>query len=176
MRGRPSTSRYETGRNASANGEPFRATATLPAFRLPLRHGNPLGLPDEVIQRMFRDFKNPGMRRAVRRLYRATNPAAGSEDLHQRLSTMGRPALVIWGARDPCLPVRYAHRQQDTFANAEMIVLPDSGHWPMIDSPVAVEAPVTAFLHRFWPAGRIPRGDAVRRTALSRGVFKRLRR
>ncbi|MBV9652328.1 MAG: alpha/beta hydrolase [Pseudonocardiales bacterium] len=97
---------------------------------------------------MFRDFKDPGMRHAVLRLYRTTEPATGSEDLHQRLSTTGRPALVVWGARHPYLPVWYAHRQQDTFANTEVIVLSDSGHWPIIDNPVAVEALVTAFLHR----------------------------
>jgi pimeloyl-ACP methyl ester carboxylesterase len=82
-------------------------------------------------------------RHATRRAAAVSRDRAGcgSEDLDQRLAAMRRPAPVIWGARDPYLPVRYAHRQQDTVANADVIVLPDSGHWPTIDNPVAVEAP-----------------------------------
>ena len=80
------------------------------------------------------------------RLYRATDIAAGAERLHQQLRSLDRPALVVWGARDPYLPVHYAQRQRETFPNAEVVILDDSGHWPMIDHPVAVEQPVLRFL------------------------------
>jgi pimeloyl-ACP methyl ester carboxylesterase len=89
----------------------------------------------------------------VLRLYRATDPAAASERLHQRLRPLDRPALVVWGARDPYLPVRYAHRQRETFPRAEVVLLADSGHWPMIDHPVAVEQPVLRFLSALITAG-----------------------
>jgi pimeloyl-ACP methyl ester carboxylesterase len=81
----------------------------------------------------------------VLRLYRATDPAA-SAHLHHRLRSLDRPALVVWGARDPYLPLRYAQRQRETFPQAEVVVLDDSGHWPMIDHPVAVEQAVLPFL------------------------------
>ena len=68
---------------------------TLPAFRLLLRHGNPRGLPRDMIERMYRDFQNPAVQRAVLRLYRATDPA-DSAHLHQRLRSLDRPALVVW--------------------------------------------------------------------------------
>jgi len=58
------------------------------------------------------------------------------------LRSLDRPALVVWGARDPYLPVHYAQRQRETFPGAEVVLLADSGHWPMIDHPVAVEQPV----------------------------------
>lgn len=128
-------------------GEAFLRISTFPALRLLLRHGNPRGLPLEVLQRIYRDYKDPAVQRAVLRLYRATNdPGAASEALHHRLRPLDRPALVVWGARDPYLPVRYAQRQRETFPRAEVVVLADSGHWPMIDNPVAVEAPVLRFL------------------------------
>jgi pimeloyl-ACP methyl ester carboxylesterase len=127
-------------------GEAFLRTATRPALRLLLRHGNPRGLPGDVVDRMYRDYQNPAVQRAVLRLYRATDPAAGAEQLHQQLRSLDRPALVVWGARDPYLSVRYAERQRETFPNAEVVVLDDSGHWPMIDHPVAVEQPVLRFL------------------------------
>ncbi|MGH3941821.1 MAG: alpha/beta fold hydrolase [Pseudonocardiaceae bacterium] len=127
-------------------GEAFMRAGTLPAARLVLRHGNPRSLPREVIERIYRDYKNPDVQRAVLRLYRATDLAAGSEILHERLLPLERPALVVWGARDPYLPVRYAASQRETFPNAEVVILDDSGHWPMIDHPVAVEEPVLHFL------------------------------
>ena len=126
-------------------GEAFMRMGTLPAFRLLLRHGNPRGLPREVIERMYSDFQDPAVQRAVLRLYRATDPAA-SAHLHHQLRSLDRPALVVWGARDPYLPLRYAQRQREIFPQAEVVVLDDSGHWPMIDHPVAVEQAVLPFL------------------------------
>jgi hypothetical protein len=70
------------------------------------------------------------------------NPGPAADDLHRRLRGLDRPALVVWGERDPYLPVRYAEQQRETFPRAEVLVLSDSGHWPMIDHPAAVEAPV----------------------------------
>ena len=128
-------------------GEAFFRTATYPALRLVLRHGNPRGLPRDVLKRMYRDFKNPAVQRAVLRLYRATDDAAvSSVHLHDQLRELDRPTLVVWGAHDPYLSVRYAERQRETFPHAEVVVLNDSGHWPMIDNPVAVEQPVLRFL------------------------------
>jgi pimeloyl-ACP methyl ester carboxylesterase len=127
-------------------GEAFMRMGTFPAMRLLLRHGNPRGLPLDTVKRMYRDSKNPAVQRTVLRLYRATDPAAAAEDLHHRLRSLDRPALVVWGARDPYVPLRYAQRQLETFPRAEIVLLPDSGHWPMIDHPVAVEQPILCFL------------------------------
>jgi pimeloyl-ACP methyl ester carboxylesterase len=128
-------------------GEAFMRMGTLPAMRLLLRHGNPRGLPRDVVDRMYRDSKNPAIALAVLRLYRATDDRALSlVHLQSRLRSLDRPALVVWGARDPYLPVRYAERQRESFPRAEVVVLADSGHWPMIDHPVAVEQPVLRFL------------------------------
>jgi hypothetical protein len=88
-------------------GEAFMRMGTFPALRLLLRHGNPRGLPFDVLQRMYRDYQDPAVQLAVLRLYRATEPDLGSERLHHRLRSLVRPALVVWGARVPYLPVRY---------------------------------------------------------------------
>jgi pimeloyl-ACP methyl ester carboxylesterase len=135
-------------------GEAFMRTGTLPATRLLLRHGNPRGLPRDVVERMYRDYKNPAVAFAVLRLYRATDDVVvSSVHLQPRLRSLDRPALVVWGAQDPYLPVRYADRQRESFPRAEVVVLADSGHWPMIDDPVAVEQPVLRFLRAVITAG-----------------------
>lgn len=127
-------------------GEVFMATTTLPVLKALLRRGNPRGLPLDAVERIHRASRDRAARQAVLRLYRATDLAAVSEDLHRRLRGFDRPVLVVWGARDPYVPVRWAERQRETFPQAHLVLLEDSGHWPMLDNPVAVEEPVTAFL------------------------------
>jgi len=134
-------------------GELFMRTTTLRGLRLMLRRGNPRGLPLEVVERIHRASRDVAGQHAVLRLYRATDMAAVSEDLHRRLQQVDRPVLVVWGSRDPYVPVGWADRQRETFPQARVVLLEDSGHWPMLDNPVAVEQPVLAFLRSQVGAG-----------------------
>jgi pimeloyl-ACP methyl ester carboxylesterase len=127
-------------------GELFQASATRDGLRLALRHGNPRGLPRAFVDRMY-DDSDAGTNRAVRRLYRATDdPAGDGRRLADALRQVDSPALVVWGARDPYLPVALAERQREMFPRAEVAVLPDSGHWPFADDPLATARHVEPFL------------------------------
>ncbi|MDB5972441.1 MAG: hypothetical protein JWQ90_4891 [Hydrocarboniphaga sp.] len=129
-------------------GELFQAVATRGAFHLLLKHGNPRGLPREFVDRMFDDY-DAGTRRAVLRLYRASGDVGErSEAGIKALRPLNIPALVIWGRHDPYLSVRYAESQRLAFADAEIHVLEDSGHWPMADNPEAVRQLLLPFLRR----------------------------
>jgi pimeloyl-ACP methyl ester carboxylesterase len=133
---------------APVAGEVFQATTTRSGLRMALRHGNPRGLPRAFVDRMY-DDADAGTKRAVLRLYRATDdPSAIGLRQAERLKPLNRPALVVWGARDPYLPVSMAERQREAFPEAEVVVLDDSGHWPFADNPDAVGKPVEAFLRR----------------------------
>jgi pimeloyl-ACP methyl ester carboxylesterase len=119
-------------------GELFQATATRPAFRLLINRGEPRGLPDRFVDRMY-DHYDRRTRRAVLALYRSTDdPGAGARELAALMAPRDVPALVIWGERDSYLPSIYAARQREAFPSAEVHVLADSGHWPFADSPEAV--------------------------------------
>jgi pimeloyl-ACP methyl ester carboxylesterase len=135
-------------------GELFMATTTRTGFRLLLRHGNPRGLPPAFVDRMYSDF-DAGTRRAVLRLYRATDPRR-FEELAPPLRLLRRPALVVWGAHDPYVPVAYASRQRDVFPDARIVVLDGSGHWPFADDPRAVAAAVVPFLREHLGAATAP--------------------
>jgi pimeloyl-ACP methyl ester carboxylesterase len=137
-------------------GELFMRTTSLRGVRMLLRRGNPRGLPEEAVRRMYRSARDRGCQRAVLRLYRATDIAAHSEHLHRRLSDLDRPVLVVWGRHDPYVPVAWAERQRETFPSARVVVLDDSGHWPMLDDPVAFEQAVLPFLQEVTAAGRVP--------------------
>jgi pimeloyl-ACP methyl ester carboxylesterase len=129
-------------------GEIFQATATRPAFRILTNLREPRSLPRAFVDGMYDHFDRR-TRRAVLRLYRATdNPSGASHDLIARLRPLGLPALVIWGEHDAYLPVEYASRQREAFPEAEVHVLTDSGHWPFVDAEPAVQRLLAEFLQR----------------------------
>jgi len=129
-------------------GELFMATTTRAGFHALLKIGNPRGLPKTYIDEMFDNF-DAGTRRAVLRLYRATD---GLGDAAERAVAALRPrdldCLVIWGKADIYLPWRYAEAQREAFPRAEIVYLDDSGHWPFKDNPQAVHDALVPFLQR----------------------------
>lgn len=132
-------------------GEIFNAAATIAAFRLLLKHGNRKGLPPKFVDRMYRDF-DAGTKRAVLKLYRATGPE-DFEAMLEPVRALNLPALVIWGARDPYLPLKQAQLQRNAFPDARIEVLPESGHWPFADDPQQVAGLVLPFLQEQLAAG-----------------------
>ena len=129
-------------------GELFMASTTKAGMRLLLRHGNPRGLPAEYFDHVYKTFDRR-TRRAVLRLYRNTlNTDEGARQLTEALRPLDPPALVVWGAHDPYIPVEFAERQRQVFPRAEIKILPDSGHWPFADDPGAVAQAVLPFLRR----------------------------
>ncbi len=136
-------------------GEVFQATTTRSGLRLALRHGNPRGLPRGFVDRMYDDI-DPGTSRAILKLYRSTDdPSAVGHRQAEVLAPLDRPALVIWGAHDPYLPVALAERQREAFPSAEVETLDDSGHWPFADNPEAVGRLVEPFLRQVVGAERV---------------------
>jgi pimeloyl-ACP methyl ester carboxylesterase len=127
-------------------GELFQATTTRSGLRTALRHGNPRGLPRAFVDRMYDDM-DAGTTRAILRLYRATNdPGSAASRLADELRPLDRPALVVWGAHDPYIPVAMAERQRESFPSAKIAILDGSGHWPFADDPAAVGRVVEPFL------------------------------
>lgn len=127
-------------------GEIFQATTTRAGFRLLLKHGNPRGLPREFVDRMYSDYDR-GTKKAILKLYRATSkPGQHAVELSQALCPLKLPALIVWGRHDPYLSYTYAKRQRETFLDAQVVVLEDSGHWPFADNPEAVARAVIPFL------------------------------
>src|SRR4051794_38376685 len=129
-------------------GEVFQTATTRSGLRTALRHGNPRGLPRAFVDRMY-DDTDAGTKRAILKLYRATNePGAAGRRHADALRDHDIPALVVWGAADPYIPVSFAERQREAFPSARIEIFDDSGHWPFIDAPDAVGGLVELFLRR----------------------------
>jgi len=129
-------------------GEMFMASTTKAGMRLLLRHGNPRGLPPQYFDHVYQTFDR-GTKRAVLTLYRNTrNTEDGAQQFTIALRPLDLPALIIWGAHDPYIPVAFAERQREVFPRAEIKILPNSGHWPFADEPNSVAQVVLPFLRR----------------------------
>jgi len=128
-------------------GELFFALTTRSGMRSALKRGQPRPLPDEAFELFYRANKDKGTQRAILRLYRAT-PSNSLEPLGQPLHDLNRPTLVVWGRHDPYIKVEQAERQRRAFPDAEVVVLEESGHWPMWDAPEETEAAIVPFLAR----------------------------
>jgi pimeloyl-ACP methyl ester carboxylesterase len=128
-------------------GELLLASATRAGISLILREGNPRGVPRWLVDETVRQCRDAGTRRAVLRFYRGT-PDLGlvTERAAPPIRDANPPSLVIWGARDPYVPVRYADIQRRYLPRAEVVVLPDSGHWPFLDDPGGVADVLIPFL------------------------------
>jgi pimeloyl-ACP methyl ester carboxylesterase len=128
-------------------GELFFAMTTRSGARSALKRGQPRPLPEEAFELFYRANKDKGTQRAILRLYRAT-PTRLLESLAGPLRELDRPTLVVWGKHDPYIKVEWAEKQRETFPRAEVVVLEDSGHWPMWDAPEEMEAAIVPFLAR----------------------------
>lgn len=56
------------------------------------------------------------------------------------------PVLLIWGERDWVVPVSHGHAAHDALPNSRLVVLPDVGHFPHVESPALVLDLVHGFL------------------------------
>jgi pimeloyl-ACP methyl ester carboxylesterase len=127
-------------------GELLQAWIPRAGWRRAMQRANPKGLPPEFVEKMYDDYDR-ATRRAVLALYRATpDPSATAAQLAPAIGAMHKPALVVWGAKDPFIGVEYAERQREFFDVSDVAILPDSGHWPFQDDPRGVQAALLPFL------------------------------
>lgn len=66
--------------------------------------------------------------------------------LEDRMPGMTTPALVVWGEQDRVLSVKAAETYRTLMSSAQVIVLPEIGHLPMLEAPARVAADYLAFL------------------------------
>ena len=69
-------------------------------------------------------------------------------DAMQRVREIAIPSLVIVGADDVMTPVRYAEYLGRELQDAQVVVVPNSGHFVTLEQPVAVNAAIASFLNR----------------------------
>jgi pimeloyl-ACP methyl ester carboxylesterase len=90
-------------------------------------------MPSEFVSSVV-DCFDLGTERALLRLLRSADPellaAAGAD-----LGRITAPALVLSGARDPWIAVRFGAGYAATLGDATLETIEDAGHWPWLEQP-----------------------------------------
>ncbi len=84
---------------------------------------------------------DPGLR-AVSELWRSF--ASPEHDLRREASSIAAPTLVIWGRRDPVIPLRIGRGISREIPGARLVVF-DTGHVPHTSDPEGVVRELAAF-------------------------------
>jgi pimeloyl-ACP methyl ester carboxylesterase len=69
-----------------------------------------------------------------------------TEEISGRLGQLALPVRILWGREDRWQPVAYAERLAADIPDAELVVVPDAGHFVMEDDPAHVVREVLDFL------------------------------
>jgi triacylglycerol lipase len=79
-------------------------------------------------------------------IHAVRNPALLNETVDNKLGAITIPTLVIWGRQDALLPLKDGRYFASRIAGAELKIIADSGHAPMIEAPDAFLSALLPFL------------------------------
>jgi len=71
----------------------------------------------------------------------------------QRVSALDRPylaadlpLLIVWGERDPIIPIGHGRRAHAAVPGSEMLEIAGAGHFPQLDDPMSFVAAISRFI------------------------------
>ncbi|MFC4495836.1 alpha/beta fold hydrolase [Streptomyces ovatisporus] len=69
-----------------------------------------------------------------------------TEEISDRLGRLTMPVRIMWGERDQWQPLEYAKRLSSHIPGADLVVVPEAGHFLMEDAPERVVREIDDFL------------------------------
>lgn len=69
----------------------------------------------------------------------------GLEQAPEKIKTITKPTLIIWGDKDNLIPVANAHLFKQDIKGSKLVILPNVGHVPMEEAPKKVAELIEAF-------------------------------
>src|SRR4051812_21666669 len=149
-------------------GEASMMTTTRQVFDDSIQ--NPTALPSDFLDRMYDNYDR-ATRCAILHYYRdlrQRTPDGVGRAQAKVMSRRVRPALVVWGEKDPYIPTDVAYRQDQAFPGAQVRIVRGAGHWPWVDAPRQVEQLVLPFLERVSARAAGPKAGAAKHQRRSR--------
>ncbi|MFJ9518209.1 alpha/beta fold hydrolase [Kitasatospora sp. NPDC101801] len=137
------------GRTRSPGGDVEQATREL----LALVYGDPAAVPSAQWDRAVAEYRRrAGLPYALSALAGsargivAAYTERGEQSLWRQAAQVKAPVLLVYGLRDKLVSYRSARRACAEFADARLLVLPDSGHVAMLEHPELVARSVRELL------------------------------
>jgi haloalkane dehalogenase len=125
-------------------GEQLVANVNRDLFAMALRQISP-SLPDDAVDEFFKAYGDDHRRQNQLDLYRSGD-FEKLEPYRGKLTGLGVPAKIVWGAKDEFAPIGGAYRFTKELPDAELVVLDEAGHFLMEDEPERVAREITAFI------------------------------
>lgn len=120
----------------------FRARFTLRRI-----YRNQEAVTDARVERHARFLDAPGARDASIQVAMQINNL-DFDKVERAVRAVRVPTLIVWGERDPVIPIANAHKLHDAIANPRLEVIPASGHVPHEEYPDATLDAIFRFLGR----------------------------
>jgi pimeloyl-ACP methyl ester carboxylesterase len=102
---------------------------------------------DAMVERYYDLLMRQGNRAATLARLRA---GPDQPDAYKQMSTITAPTLVLWGDKDPWIPVGDAARFAADIKGATAVTYPNIGHLPQEEAASATASAVDAFLTRVY--------------------------
>ncbi len=96
----------------------------------------------ELVEATRAAARRPGASAAALAVTRGQRYAA----VQERYKTIAQPTLILWGREDHVSLVGFGKRLAETMPNASLLVFPNTGHFPMVESRTATTAALAQFL------------------------------
>ena len=96
----------------------------------------------------FESLSRPGHRRAFFKTLRAVVDNTGQAvSAANRFHLAGQlPVQVIWGDRDPIIPVSHGYATHEAIPGSRLAIVPGTGHYPHVEDPATVEQILVEFM------------------------------
>ncbi|RIV39226.1 alpha/beta fold hydrolase [Micromonospora radicis] len=142
----------ERRRLIRANNALTAVTRETVRARLHTLFHDPTLCSEELVDLRLRLYSLPGVPELLPKLHHMIpydSPARQRFGLtEQHLAKIAAPTLYLWGEHNPAGSVAGARRAARLTPHGELIVIPDTGHWPQWERPAAFNAHVIEFLRR----------------------------
>ncbi len=147
----------ELGLSVAASA-PVRAAVRIASPVLRATGGMRLGADFSYVLERYRALSSRTARQAFLRTLRAGVDVRGQviTMLDRCYLAAGLPTLIIWGRRDPVIPVRHATIAHTAMPGSRLEIFERSGHFPHHDDPERFVRIVERFLESTTPADHDP--------------------
>lgn len=128
----------------------YRRLNLSPRVLIPAAFGDRRKLTKEAHRHYLEAFGSPAAREGAWVLAREL---IGSSDWYEGLwaereRIAGKPALLLWGMKDPAFGPEALARWRGALERAEVVEFPDAGHFVMEEEPPAAAREIRSFLSR----------------------------
>jgi haloalkane dehalogenase len=131
-------------------GEQLLANVSRDLLAMALRQVSPT-LSDDALDEFWKAYADEDRKQSQLDMYRSGD-FEKLEPYRGKLTALGVPAHIVWGAKDEFAPIGGAYRFQKELPGAEVMVLEQAGHFLMEDEPERVAHEIAQFVASVAPA------------------------